>query len=56
MIGLGIALLVVGVVFLFFVPWVGIPVGIVGLVLLVAFLLGFRRHPREPRVTERPPT
>ena len=56
MIGLGIALLVVGVVFLFFVPWVGIPVGIVGLVLLVAFLLGFRRHPREPRVTERPPS
>ena len=56
MIALGIAFVLLGVLLLFMVPWVGIPVGIVGLVLLVAFLLGFRRHPREPRVTERPPT
>jgi hypothetical protein len=54
MIGLGIALLVVGVVFLFFIPWVGIPVGIVGLVLVVAFLLGFGRHPRDETVPDRP--
>ena len=33
MIGIGIALLLVGIIFLFVIPWVGIPVGIVGLVL-----------------------
>ena len=44
MIGLALALIVVGVVLLFFVPWVGIPVGIVGLLLLGLFLLGFGRR------------
>jgi hypothetical protein len=34
MLAVGIAMLVVGVVFLFFIPWVGVPVGIVGLILL----------------------
>jgi Flp pilus assembly protein TadB len=48
MIGAAIALILVGVVFLFFVPWVGIPVGVVGLVLLVLYLVGFgRRAARE---------
>ena len=37
MIGVGIALIVLGVVFLFIVPWVGIPAGLLGLVL--AFLV-----------------
>src|SRR3954468_22429683 len=43
-IGLALALVVVGVVFLFLIPWVGIPVGLVGLVLLVVWLLGFGRR------------
>lgn len=44
MIGLALALVIVGIVFLFLVPWVGIPVGIVGVVLLVAWLVGFGRR------------
>jgi Flp pilus assembly protein TadB len=44
MIGVGIALLVIGVIFLFIVPWVGIPVGIVGLVLVIAYFAGFGRR------------
>jgi hypothetical protein len=43
MIGLGIALLVLGVIFLFFLPWVGIPLGIVGLVLVILWLAGLAR-------------
>ena len=43
MIGVGIALLIVGIVLLFFIPWVGIPVGIVGLVLAALWLAGFGR-------------
>jgi Flp pilus assembly protein TadB len=48
MIGLGIALLVVGVIFLFFLPWIGIPIGIVGLVLLVLWLVGLARGRGAP--------
>ena len=44
MIGLGIAFIVVGIVFLFIVPWVGIPVGIVGLVLALLWIAGFGRR------------
>ncbi len=44
MIGVALALVVVGVIFLFLVPWVGIPVGIVGVLLLVAWLVGFGRR------------
>ncbi|HEY6054739.1 MAG TPA: hypothetical protein VIU86_12450 [Gaiellaceae bacterium] len=44
MIGLAVALVVIGVVFLFVIPWVGIPVGIVGLVLLVLWLLGMGKR------------
>ena len=48
MIGVGIALVVVGLIFLFVIPWVGIPVGIVGLVLAVLWVAGFgRRASRE---------
>lgn len=43
MIGVGLALLIVGIVFLFFIPWVGVPVGLVGLVLAVLWLAGFGR-------------
>jgi Flp pilus assembly protein TadB len=50
MIGLALALVIVGVIFLFVIPWVGIPVGVVGLILLVVWLLGFgRRASSEPR-------
>ena len=48
MIGLGLALLVVGVIFLFFLPWVGVPVGIVGLLIVGAYLLGIGRRAAEP--------
>ncbi|HEY8030449.1 MAG TPA: hypothetical protein VIE38_13180 [Gaiellaceae bacterium] len=44
MIGVGIALLIVGIVFLFIIPWVGIPVGIVGLVLAILWVAGFGRR------------
>jgi len=43
MIGLGIAMLLIGVIFLFIIPWVGIPVGIVGLLLVLAYFVGFGR-------------
>ena len=46
MLGLAIALIVVGVLVLFIIPFVGIPVGIVGLLLLVAYLVGFGRRGR----------
>ncbi len=48
MIGVALALVIVGVVMFFFVPWVGIPLGIVGIVLLVLFLAGFGRRAAEP--------
>ncbi len=44
MIGIGIALIVVGLIFLFIIPWVGIPVGIVGIVLAVLWVAGFGRR------------
>jgi hypothetical protein len=49
MIGAALALIVIGVVFLFIVPWMGIVVGIVGVILLVLFLLGFGRRAAEGR-------
>jgi hypothetical protein len=44
MIAIGVAFIVIGVVFLFIIPWVGIPVGIVGLVLAVLYFAGFARR------------
>ena len=41
MIGVAIAFIFVGVVFLFLIPWVGIPVGLLGLVLAVLWVAGF---------------
>jgi hypothetical protein len=49
MIGLALALIIIGIVFGLVIPWVGIVVGFVGLVLLVAFLVGFGRRAAEPR-------
>ena len=48
MIGLAIALIVIGLIFGFVIPWVGIIVGIVGLVLFVALLAGFGRRAADP--------
>jgi hypothetical protein len=47
-IGLALALIVVGLILLFILPWVGIPVGIVGVILLILFLAGFGRRTAEP--------
>ena len=44
MLGPAIGLTLVGLVLLFIIPWVGIPLGIVGLVLLVAYAAGFGRR------------
>jgi hypothetical protein len=55
MIGVGIALLVVGIIFLFVIPWVGIPVGIVGLVLAVLWFAGFGRRAVRGEEPTRPP-
>jgi len=52
MIGLGFALVLIGVIFLFIIPWVGIPVGIIGLVLAILWFAGFLRSRGTPQ--ERP--
>ena len=45
-----IALVVIGVIMLFIIPWVGIPAGIIGVVLLVLYAAGIgRRAAQEPR-------
>jgi Flp pilus assembly protein TadB len=49
MIGLALALVIVGIVLLFFLPWVGIPVGVVGVILLILFLVGFGRRAASTR-------
>jgi membrane protein implicated in regulation of membrane protease activity len=47
--GLGVALLIIGLLGLLFFPWGGIILAIVGIVLIVAFLLGFGRRAARPR-------
>jgi Flp pilus assembly protein TadB len=44
MIGVALALVVIGIVLLFVIPWFGIPLGIAGLVLLVLAIAGFGRR------------
>ena len=44
MIGVGIAFIVVGIIFLFLFPWVGIAAGMVGLVLAILWVAGFGRR------------
>jgi hypothetical protein len=44
MIGVGLALIVLGVVFLFVVPWVGVAAGVLGLVLAFLWIAGFGRR------------
>jgi hypothetical protein len=43
-IGVGIAFIVVGVLFLFIVPWVGIAAGLVGIVLAILWVAGVGRR------------
>jgi hypothetical protein len=44
MIGVALAIIVIGIVFGFVIPWVGIVIGIVGLLLFIAFVAGFGRR------------
>ncbi len=48
MIGVALAIIIIGIMFGFVIPWVGIAVGLVGLVLFIAFLAGFGRRAAEP--------
>jgi membrane associated rhomboid family serine protease len=43
-IGVAVAFIVIGIVFLFLVPWVGIAAGAVGLVLAILWVAGFGRR------------
>jgi hypothetical protein len=49
MIGAALGLIVLGVILVFLIPWVGIPLGIVGLILLVLFAFGFGRRAASSR-------
>jgi hypothetical protein len=44
MIGAALGLVILGVVLLFLLPWVGIVVGAVGVLLMALFLVGFGRR------------
>jgi Flp pilus assembly protein TadB len=52
MLAVALAAVVLGIVFLFFLPWVGLPIGIVGLVLLGIWLLGVVRKSPEAAADE----
>ena len=53
MIGVAVAAVIVGLVLIFVLPWVGIPVAIIGGLLLLGYLIGFTRRagetPTRPR-------
>jgi positive regulator of sigma E activity len=53
MIGVGIALIVLGVVFLFLVPWVGVVAGLLGIVLAFLWVAGFGRRAAERTGSDR---
>jgi hypothetical protein len=53
MLAVALAAVVVGLVFLFLIPWVGVPVGAVGLLLLVIWLVAVgRKGPRRTATGE----
>jgi hypothetical protein len=54
MIGVGMALIALGIIFLFIVPWVGIPVGIVGILLAVLYFAGFGRRAARAEQSQQP--
>jgi uncharacterized membrane protein YdjX (TVP38/TMEM64 family) len=47
--GLGLALLVIGLLGLLFFPWGGVVLVVVGLVIIVLFLFGLGRRAGEPK-------
>jgi len=55
MIGVALAAIVVGIVMTFFLPVVGIPLGVVGLILLIAFLAGWGRRATQTPGNESQP-
>jgi hypothetical protein len=56
MLAVALAAIVVGIVFLFILPWVGVPIGVVGLVLLGIWLVALiRKSPREAAEEAGPP-
>jgi hypothetical protein len=48
-IGVALALVVIGLILLFIVPWVGIAVGVIGVILVALYLLGFGKRAAEGR-------
>jgi hypothetical protein len=46
-IGVAVAFIVLGVAFLFLIPWVGIAAGLVGLLLAILWVAGFGRRAVE---------
>jgi 1,4-dihydroxy-2-naphthoate octaprenyltransferase len=44
MIGVGVALIIIGIIIFFAVPWVGIAAGAIGLVLAILYFAGFGRR------------
>jgi hypothetical protein len=48
MIGLALAIIVIGIIFGFVIPFVGIIVGLAGIVLFIALLAGFGRRASQP--------
>jgi hypothetical protein len=49
MIGVALALIALGVILLFLIPWVGIAAGVVGLILALLYVAGIGRRAAEPR-------
>ena len=49
MVGIALALIVLGVILLFIIPWIGIAAGIVGLILGILYVAGVGRRAAEPR-------
>ena len=49
MIGVALALIVLGVILIFILPWVGVAAGAVGIALFVLFLAGVGKRATEGR-------
>ena len=47
MLGAALAMVVIGIIFLFVFPWVGIVAGVVGLLLLGIYVVGAARRPAQ---------
>ena len=45
MLGVALAAIVVGLIFLFLIPWAGFVVGAIGLILLLVYVIGAVRRP-----------